>query len=366
MAVCYDKRQTRAIVRSLRFYSPADLPWVEGFLLPALGLPDERVVTTRRFELGTPLVQAFERAVADSRRTVIVLSPAYLSDQWLEFGDQLASHSRVSDRRNRLIPLYLKPCELPLHLDFLVRLDCTEEANWDHEISRLRELLGRPEPPEENIPCPYPGMVPFSEADATRFFGREDEIADLRQRLRHQNLLMVIGPSGCGKSSLVYAGLVPELCRQQPSMWIVRSMRPGSTPMAALQATMDDFAETHTDECIDDTPVSAHAARSAILLIIDQFEEVFAQASNLEQTQFIAALRSLCQSGCMKIVLTMRADFYHDLMLSDLWPLQPSQRLEVAPLKGDPLRRAIERPANNVGVYLETAIIRTFGFRRRL
>ena len=58
----------------------------------------------------------------------------------------------------------------------------------------------------------------------------------------------------------------------------------------------------------------------------------------------------------MKIVLTMRADFYHDLMNSDLWPLDPSLRLEVAPLKGDPLRRAIERPASNAGVYLETGL----------
>ena len=70
-------------------------------------------------------------------------------------------------------------------------------------------------------------------------------------------------------------------------------MRPGNVPTAALQATIGDLAEPYTYERID-TPVSPRAARSAILLIIDQFEEVFAQAPNLEQTQFIACPENRC------------------------------------------------------------------------
>ena len=59
--------------------------------------------------------------------------------------------------------------------------------------------------------CPYPGMLPFSAADASHFYGRSDEVARMVQLLRHQRFMMVIGPSGSGKSSLVYAGLLPEL-----------------------------------------------------------------------------------------------------------------------------------------------------------
>ena len=119
-----------------------------------------------------------------------------------------------------MIPLYLKPCTLPLHLDFLVRLDCTLEANWTGEVSRLRELLSQPQPTTQYIPCPYPGIVPFSATDSVRFFGREQEIRELRHKLRHQNLLLVIGPSGSGKSSLVFAGLAAELERQDQSVGI--------------------------------------------------------------------------------------------------------------------------------------------------
>ncbi|MGE5603233.1 MAG: hypothetical protein ACM30E_09290 [Nitrososphaerales archaeon] len=49
-----------------------------------------------------PVPTEFSRAVQSSRYTVLVLSPAFLADRWLQFGDQLASFARV-EGRNRLI-----------------------------------------------------------------------------------------------------------------------------------------------------------------------------------------------------------------------------------------------------------------------
>jgi hypothetical protein len=53
----------------------------------------------------------------------------------------------------------------------------------------------------------------------------------------------------------------------------------------------------------------------------------------------------------------MRADFYPDLMNSDLWPLDPSERVEIAPLRGAALAEAIGKPAEQVGVYLEAGLV---------
>ena len=53
----------------------------------------------------------------------------------------------------------------------------------------------------------------------------------------------------------------------------------------------------------------------------------------------------------------MRADFYPDLMTSDLWPIDLPQRLEVVPLQGQALRQAIQQPAQQVGVYPEGELI---------
>jgi hypothetical protein len=52
----------------------------------------------------------------------------------------------VAEQRNRLIPLLReRDCSLPLRIEFRVRLDCTEQNNWESEIGHLRELLAQPD-----------------------------------------------------------------------------------------------------------------------------------------------------------------------------------------------------------------------------
>ncbi len=138
-----------------------DSAWVQGYLLPALGLPAERILTPDCFRPGASQVAEIERGIATSRYTLLILSPAYLADVWSGLGADLASHFTIARQQERLIPLRLQPCELPLRLSFRVALDCTERANWDGEIARLRAVLGQPAPTLAPIRCPYPGMAPF-------------------------------------------------------------------------------------------------------------------------------------------------------------------------------------------------------------
>ncbi len=67
-------------------HAEADAPFVHEYLLPALGLPADRVLLVDDLRPGEPLVAEFERGVSRSRFTVPVLSPAYLRDQWAVFG----------------------------------------------------------------------------------------------------------------------------------------------------------------------------------------------------------------------------------------------------------------------------------------
>lgn len=333
-------------------YAEADHAWVEGYLLPALGLPADRLITDRDFHPGASIVTEFERAVASSRCTVLVLSPAFLADEWAIFGEQLASYASVAEQRERLVPLLIEPCELPLHLEFRVRLDCTDEADWESEVARLRALLDQPEPTLERIPCPYPGMVPFSEENAHYFFGREGEIEELRRRLRHHDFLLVIGPSGSGKSSLVSAGLIPSLYERQPGEWLVRTMRPGAAPLVALQTTLGDRLDLTTFQ-----PLPAARPSPRLLLVVDQLEDLFVLASRADQAAFLAALVALRESHSCKLLLILRADFFPDLMSCVLWPVDPGQRVEIAPLRGAALRDAISRPALALGVHLEASLV---------
>lgn len=339
-------------------YAPADRPWVEGYLLPALGLPDERIITPRRFEIGRPILGEFERAIQRSRYSLIVFSPDYLTDAWTIFGEELAGFASVAGQVERLIPLVLRPCELPLYIDFRVKLDCTLQEDWPSEITRLCALLKRTERQGEAIPCPYPGMRSFTAGDARRFFGREDDIETLLDRLRYHSFLMIIGPSGSGKSSLVSAGLIPALQARQPGRWLVRNIRPGTTPAAALAEASQDLL----DETAANPPPAgsgeAHPPETPRpLLIIDPLEEVFSHPAHEERNAAIACIQRLRQSGACALVLLMRADFYGDLINSALWEVDAGQRFEVSPLRGKALRRAIETPATSVGVYLESSLV---------
>ena len=93
--------------------------------------------------------------------------------------------------------------------------------------------------------CPYPGLASFESQHAGIYFGRDDEILELRERLNQMadkgepRLLYVVGASGSGKSSLVKAGLLPRLTRKESNRWcVLRTFR-----WNELQAKGRDWSE---------------------------------------------------------------------------------------------------------------------------
>ena len=129
-------------------------------------------------------------------------------------------------------------------------------------------------------------------------------------------------------------------------------MRPGDQPFERLRAQLG--GEPGRPDATFPALLTTDLPVQRLLLVVDQFEELFTQVQErAEQDRFIAALNALRSDARCMLIVTMRADFYGDLMNSNLWPVDRSQVLEVAPLRGEALRRAIDRPAEDVGVYLE-------------
>jgi hypothetical protein len=56
----------------------ADEAFVNGYLLPMLGLAPERVLRRQTLELGQSITEEIERGVRSSRVTIVVLSAAYM------------------------------------------------------------------------------------------------------------------------------------------------------------------------------------------------------------------------------------------------------------------------------------------------
>lgn len=340
-------------------YAEADRAWVHGYLLPTLGLPRRQVATRDDFRPGAPVLEEIERCVAGSRYALIVFSRAFLEDEWTVFGEQIASHLSVRDAADHLVPVLLDDVPVPLRIDFRVHLDCVESSRWDSEVARLRRLLGAAEPPPEELACPYPGMMNFTSNESHLFHGREDEVDRLTRRLAAERFLLVVGPSGSGKSSLVFAGILPELVRLQRRRLLTRSLRPGREPMAALADQLGGRSDLLAAEYgrLARELIERHPPATRLLLVVDQLEEIFAQAAPAERTSFLAALTMLRELDEIYLLLSMRADFYPELMVSPLWPLTPGERAEITPLRGPLLSRAITRPAEAVGVYLEPGLL---------
>ena len=205
--------------------------------------------------------------------------------------------------------------------------------------------------------CPYPGMTPFAEGDQGRFFGRDNEIAEALQRLRLHPFLTVIGSSGSGKSSLVFAGIIPAMRKTSyfgRGKLAVRTLRPGKLPLEALARALGSANVTAQDiltcaqQCSEVAPT---------LIVVDQFEETFTSADKAQAISFQRILADLAAIPKLFLILTVRADFYPDLMTSLLWGRIQADRLEVTALSGDGLRAAIAQPAAQVGVTVEPGLI---------
>jgi hypothetical protein len=354
-------------------HAPEDGWFVEGFLLEALRLPEDEVLVSSKLEPGAVIVREIERG-ALSLVTVAVVSPAFLVSPWAQFAHQLVMHQSVeaaADGSATLVPAILADCVLPLLSRFRVPLDFRNQdrVHWEDEAEKLRKKLAAPVPNVVPVPCPYPGIRAFTTEDAARFHGRDTEVRELLGRLRDgQRELYVIGPSGSGKSSLVAAGLVPSLHQSREragGSFLVRQMRPGIDPAAALAGVLEVTAEERGDGAMRwlgdgvGRLFANHPGRDRLLIVVDQLEELFTTAESNARAAFIAALRVLRADARIALVLTLRADFYAQLMESALWADlggQPSQ-FNVSPLRGDKLRLAIEAPARALGVYFEPVLV---------
>jgi WD40 repeat protein len=248
---------------------------------------------------------------------------------------------------------------------------------------------------------PYVGLRPFDRAESLYFFGRREQVAELLNRLHESRFVAVVGSSGCGKSSLVRAGLIPALLGgflvQDRDRWLVAKMKPGVGPMANLARALCSVGESEPEpgevarlhkEIIeyDREAVLGHlkpllGSRANLLLLVDQFEEIFAfrggdgdepvaelgraERENLTQRQreaeeFVDLMLSLSEQSDLPIyvVLTMRSDFLGDCdVFYGLPETMNLSRYLVPRLNRGQLREAIEGPPLLLGQRLASRLV---------
>ena len=166
---------------------------------------------------------------------------------------------------------------------------------------------------------PFPGLRPFEPHESALYFGRDDQIDELLERLGGARFLAVVGTSGSGKSSLVRAGLIPALHRGHlaggGSRWRVAMFRPGDDPLGGLAQALGrprDLIGQSSFGLVE--AASTLDAGEKLLVIVDQFEELFRvrQAGSEDgAAAFVKLLlRAAFEDGvAVYVVLTMRTDY---------------------------------------------------------
>ncbi len=259
---------------------------------------------------------------------------------------------------------------------------------------------------EEKI-CPYPGLRPFNEEESVFFKGREEHIDKIIAQLQEKKFLMVTGASGDGKSSLIYAGLIPRsragFFKAQFNNWIIADFRPERSPLTNLAISLthhlnfSDVNELEEDlsygfsslvkiykeskhyldvdserfiNADSDTKQNLQNTSANLLILIDQFEELFTNSENFNKgkpsLQAITLINLLIETTKIAekenlpiyIVCTMRSDYVGDCAAFKGLPEHiVYSQFFVPRLKRQEIHRAILEPAKLSGNKITNRLI---------
>jgi hypothetical protein len=114
---------------------------------------------------------------------------------------------------------------------------------------------------------PYQGLVPYTEADAEWFFGRDEWAEMLADNFRAYRITVLYGTSGVGKTSLLGAGMLrrlgDEAAENVAAFGSPRFLPVGFSawslddPLAALKGAVSDAAEKTRPDIVVRSPEGA-------------------------------------------------------------------------------------------------------------
>lgn len=335
---------------------------------------------------GDPWQEDMEKALDECQCCVVFIGPGEIGP-WQKEEMRSAMDSRVSEKSLRVVPVLLpgvkRPGKESILPRFLRGLTWVEfKGKWDEPgaLYRLECGIKGKEPGRdgdygeiETGVCPFRGLEIFREQDRRFFYGREVLAEQLLDKLAHNRFLAVAGPSGSGKSSLVQAGLIYSL---RP-LSQVALCTPGEQPLEelafALRACYPSWEKPPSEQLVERLQKGGNilhylareilefSPQEKLLVVVDQFEELFTQTGGEEMRRgFISLLLEAVQvvNGPVTVILTIRSDFIGKCAFyKELNMFINDNFVQVEPMEKEELRRAIEKPAQMVGLHFEAGLV---------
>jgi hypothetical protein len=330
-------------------HSGADTDAARELKRRLLDSPDARAAGLRvwfdkdNLAAGVGWQAQLERAITEEATAFAVHVGAKGVVNWVESEVRLGLSRAAGAGDYPFIPILAKECSGSAALPPFARQyqGVHDPLNEPEEFAKLLRAVLRGSPGEKAIALdsPFVGLKAMTEADADRFFGRTEEIAQLVAILKQHRLIAIVADSGAGKSSLAQAGLIPafrggalaDTAGREPDdrLWHVVVMRPRRDPIEGLRRGVTEAAERlgrSADQCAAlrkrinaaDPGETAYAIRCDLpvgktetLLIVDQFEELLTETAEAQRAPFVDLLIALEAAGGFRIVLTLRADHFN-------------------------------------------------------
>lgn len=234
-----------------------------------------------------------------------------------------------------------------------------------------------------DITCPYRGLSVFDEEHAEYFKGRDAATNELIGAVGKRHFVAYTSASGVGKSSVIFAGLIPQLRRQNG--WVIISMRPQIEPFQSLANALAPLLETNSSpgrlerkvaDLLKDLKVSknqlCHKAdeilqrtenRKHLLLVIDQFEELYTtcEQDNVRK-RFLDSLLEFADycrrsKGQARLLISLRVDFLERSPKGHQFTAAiHNADIRLKPMTREEMYEAIAAPAESAGLQLEPGL----------
>mgnify|MGYP001312386415 CR=1 FL=1 len=227
----------------------------------------------------------------------------------------------------------------------------------------------------DKLGSPYPGLTHCRQKYAPVFFGRDADVQAVLDRMRGPDgrFIIVSGSSGVGKSSLIDAGILPKIEKDRlPSGESCKCVRivpsQHQDPWSALFVELERIVtriKLKQDDFVKQLHQNPNALSSllreiirdgmngqALVLFLDQMEELFTAQESTKTSQFLTALYHAAQEETLWVLTTIRSDHLqhchnHDAMCAVIGgqghhPLGPIRNL----------RLLVTEPARCAGLFI--------------
>jgi TIR domain len=340
---------------------------------------------------GQPWPQALERTLASCNSVAVFLGADGLGP-WQQRERDLALDRQGREPGFPVIPVLLTRADPALgFLRLNTWVDLSENVADQAALEILCAAIRRQPPGPAGLQqiaavraeiCPYRGLHPFREEDATFFCGREAFTEKLAEAVERTSLVAVVGASGSGKSSAVRAGLIPRLRQTKAGgVWEVATLVPTDRPLHSLAAALLPILEpemTRVDRLAEINKLAGHFAEGTValrdvatdvlrsqpgtdrlLLFVDQWEELYTLAADDgARRRFLAEVLDASAKGTVTVVFTLRGDFFGQALSDRPFAdrLQDAQ-VNLGPMTSEELKRSITEPAEKAGLQFEHGLV---------